>query len=408
MQHMAVQRSESTPSEPIPRSGWLSAPPSTMNLRSRGGSRIARVAGIDIYVHWTFAVLLVWSFGSQVLGGHGARVAAVATLFLMAVFACVVLHELGHALVARWFGIRTRDITLYPIGGVARLERIPERPVAELWVALAGPAVNMIIAGVLGAVFGLVALRSSLAQGLAHGSFVAKLLVVNVYLAAFNLLPAFPMDGGRALRALLAMRLDYLKATQIAATAGQSLAVVFGLLGLFFNPFLLFIALFVFTGAQQEAQATLVRSLLSRVPVRQAMATQFSPISSRASLARAAEAFVSTRQRDFPVVGDGRVLGILTRDDLVRAMALGRLDVPVTAVMVPACGTVHPGDMLDSVFAKMQSAECKTALVVDEGTLVGLLSAEDIGEWLMLHASIGAREKAGPRPIGSRPSFGSV
>jgi CBS domain-containing protein len=199
-----------------------------------------------------------------------------------------------------------------------------------------------------------------------------------------------------------------LKATQIAAAVGQSLAVVFGLLGLFFNPFLLFIALFVFTGAQQEAQATLVRSLLSRVPVRQAMATQFSPISSRASLARAADAFVSTRQRDFPVVDDGRVLGVLTRDDLVAAMALGRLDVPVSAVMVRGCGTVHPGDMLDSVFARMQDAGCKTALVVEEGTLVGLLSAEDIGEWLMLHASMRVRDEARPGPIGSRPSFDSV
>jgi Zn-dependent protease len=229
---------------------------------------LGRLAGIPIYVHATFALLLGW-IGIVYWNASGSiRSVASGVVFILALFGCVLLHELGHALAARRFGIRTRDITLLPIGGLARLERMPDRPARQLWVALAGPAVNVVIAAIL--FVWLVATRSLVpfeALGVASGSFAERLMVVNLFLVAFNMLPAFPMDGGRVLRALLAMRMDYARATRIAATVGQGAALVFGAVGLFVNPFLLLIALFVWIGATQESAAVQARSALGGVLV---------------------------------------------------------------------------------------------------------------------------------------------
>ena len=207
--------------------------------------RLGTAFGIPVYLHWTFLLLLGFVAFTQGLGG---------AVFVAAIFACVVLHEFGHVLAARHYGIATRDVTLLPIGGVARLERMPDDPRQELWVALAGPAVNVAIAVVLG--FGLF-LFSGLAPAaglsLTAGSFAAQLLTVNLALVVFNMLPAFPMDGGRVLRALMAQRTSYVAATDLAATIGRGMAVVFGIAGLFWNPMLMFIAIFVWFGAGQEA-----------------------------------------------------------------------------------------------------------------------------------------------------------
>ncbi|MGZ9167216.1 MAG: site-2 protease family protein, partial [Anaerolineales bacterium] len=211
--------------------------------------KVGTFAGIDVFVHATFLLLIGWiGYSHWLQYGTLAKVAE-GILFILVLFLCVVLHEYGHALTARRYGVKTRDITLYPIGGVARLERMPDKPIEELWVALMGPAVNVVIAAVL-------FVYLFLSQGLvpmtdltvASGSFVARVMAVNISLVLFNLIPAFPMDGGRVLRALLAMRMDYVRATQIAANVGQGLAFLFGLFGLFNNPFLLFIAFFVWIG----------------------------------------------------------------------------------------------------------------------------------------------------------------
>ncbi len=211
---------------------------------------LGRIAGIGIYIHWSFWLLPGWILLSA---GGGFAGALASLLFVFAIFACVVLHELGHALMARQFHIGTRDITLYPIGGVASLERIPRRPAHELAIALAGPAVNVVIAAAL---FVLLLAAGIGTQGplfnVAGGSFLVNLLVVNVALVVFNMLPAFPMDGGRVLRAFLAMRLPYLRATELAVRVGQALAIVLGLAGLFTGGTLTFVALFVFLAAQSE------------------------------------------------------------------------------------------------------------------------------------------------------------
>ena len=230
--------------------------------------KLARIAGIDVYVHATFFMVIAW-IALVYWNQNGTVVAVIDGVgYILTLFACVVLHEFGHALTAARYGIRTRDITLLPIGGVARLERMPEVPVQELWVALAGPAVNVVIALLL-----FVWLQASGnwesadRVGVATGGFLERIMLANVYLVGFNLLPAFPMDGGRALRALLATRMEYTRATSRAALVGQGMAIVFAFIGLQGNPILIFIALFVWIGAGQEASMTQMKSALAGIPL---------------------------------------------------------------------------------------------------------------------------------------------
>lgn len=358
--------------------------------------RPGRIAGIDVYVHWTFLLLIAWLVGFYLVRGESLLVAAEGVVFVLAIFGCVVLHELGHALMARRFGIRTRDITLLPIGGVARLERMPEDPTQELWVALAGPAVNVVIAAVL---FPLVALLIGLTAfseiRLIGGGFLVNLVVVNVALAVFNLLPAFPMDGGRVLRALLARRLDYGRATQIAATVGQAMAILFGVLGLFTtNWILLFIALFVYLGAQEEAHTAHVRSLLRGVPVREAMVTRFRTLAQTDQLKAAVDELLAGQQHDFPVLEEDRLVGMLTRNDLVASLSQGKHDVQVSEIMQRDCGLVDDSAMLDDTFQRMREMGCSTVPVVRAGQLVGIVTLENVGEWMMIHSAL---RRAKPR-----------
>src|SRR5579862_8547080 len=285
--------------------------------------RIGRLLGIDVYMHATFLILLLWLGVSYYLPHHRMADVINGLTLIVALFGIVILHEMGHALTARRFGIRTRDITLLPIGGVARLERMPEDPKQEFLVALAGPAVNVVLAGLLfltivltGAALTVPDLR------LAGENILSNLLWINLVLATFNMAPAFPMDGGRVLRALLAMRMDYVHATQAAASVGQALALVFGLVGLFYNPFLVFIALFVWMGAAAESSMVQMKAGLGGIPVARVMITDFKTLKPDEPLSQAAEHLLAGYQQDFPVVDGGeRLLGLLTRSRLVDGLA---------------------------------------------------------------------------------------
>jgi CBS domain-containing protein len=296
-------------------------------------------------------------------------------------------------LTARRFGCKTRDITLLPIGGVARLERIPEIPIQEFWVAVAGPAVNVAIAGML---FGVLVLIGQTYQytgiTLVGGSFLAKLMWVNVGLVLFNMLPAFPMDGGRVLRALLATQMTRVKATHAAASVGQVMAILFGIGGFVSgNWMLLFIAFFVYVGAQGEAQAVEMRSIFKGYRVRDAMIRQFRTLNENNLVADAAEESSTSHQKDFPVTDGKRITGLLFHRDVVKALAQGDGNQPVADVMRRDCLLVDDNEPLHRALDKMNACGCPTLLVQRQNELVGMLSEEHLGQWLMLHSSVRQR-----------------
>lgn len=354
--------------------------------------KLGRFLGIDVYIHATFLLLIGWVGYSYWLE-HGTLAQVLSgVLFILALFLCVVLHEYGHALTARKYGIKTRDITLYPIGGVARLERMPDKPIEELWVALMGPAVNVAIAGIL---FALLASTGNLTSltglTIASGSFLMRLMIVNISLVLFNLIPAFPMDGGRVLRAILAMRMDYVHATQVAASIGQGIAFIFGFIGMFSNPFLLFIAFFVYIGASQEASMALIKNSISGIPVTRAMLTDFKTLSPRDTLAQAVGLILAGSQHDFPVVdANGVVMGILERDAFIAALSQHGQSASVVSVMRKNLPSVDSHDMVESALMRLQEAGAKTLPVVHAGQFIGLITAENITEFLMIRSALKA------------------
>ena len=353
--------------------------------------RIAVVAGIPINVHGTFAVLIIFLLISGLAEGRGLAAAVSSVVFILAIFVTIILHELGHALTARRFGIRTRDITLLPIGGLARLERMPDVPRQELWVALAGPAVNLAIAVVAyGAYLAATGVAPELELDPASTGVVGRFAAINVTLAVFNMVPAFPMDGGRALRALLAERVDYARATEIAASIGQGLALVFGLIGLFTNPLLVFIALFVWMGASAEATAIGMRTALNGVPVSRAMITDFRTVRAESSLGEALELVVHGSQTGFPVLGgpDDALVGILTRDQLLAALSREGPLGTAGDVMATHYETADPRDMLDRTFQRLQGGASPVVPVLQDGRLVGLLTAENVAEFIMIRGAL--------------------
>jgi len=354
--------------------------------------RIGRLAGIDVYMHVTFVILLVWVAASHYLPNHSLSDMVNGLVFVTALFGIVVLHELGHALTARRFGIRTRDINLLPIGGVARLERMPEEPRQELLVALAGPAVNVVLAALLLMVLLPAAALSTASElHLVGGPFLSKLLWINVALAGFNLIPAFPMDGGRVLRAGLAMRMDYVRATQLAASVGQGLAFVFGFIGLFSNPFLVFIALFVWMGAADEASMVQMKSALGGIPVSRAMVTDFRTLSADAPLQEATDLVLAGFQQDFPVLDDGRLVGVLTRSDLLKHLAGSGPQARVAEAMNSQFQTAESSEMLELALMRLNECRCHSIPVVRGGTVVGVLTMENIGELMTIQSSRGGR-----------------
>ena len=345
--------------------------------------KLGRFFGIDLYVHFTFLLLLAFVAFQHISAGDDLLGTAWGVLFIVAVFGCVVLHEYGHALTARRFGVPTHDITLLPIGGVARLARIPERPIEEFWVAVAGPAVNVVIAGVLFAALSAAgAWRPITAEmAVAGDAFLQQLAIVNVALVVFNMLPAFPMDGGRVLRSLLATQLGNLRATQIAAFVGQGMAVLFAIVGIFTNPMLLLIAVFVWFGATQELQMARVRSSLAGMPVFRAMINQFRVLEPDDTLDHAAALATATGQRHFPVTAGGSLVGVLLYDDLAPALERSGGAHRVARVMRSDVVSVEATQLLQPVLRDLAARGCPAAVVTHYGQLVGLLDARQVGDF---------------------------
>lgn len=348
---------------------------------------IGRIAGADVRIHVTFLLLLLWIGIAHYIGG-GLPAAIEGVLFISAVFACVVLHEFGHALAARAYGIGTRDITLLPIGGLARLERFPDKPGEEIVVAAAGPAVNVGIALVLIAIFGPPPDTAALSElENPQVGFFERLAAVNIFLVLFNLIPAFPMDGGRVLRAVLSYRFDRFRATQVAASIGQGLAFAFGFFGLLTgNAILVFIAIFVYLAAGAEAASEGLMALGRRTRVDDAMIRSFETLTPGQTVDDAAEALIRTTQTEFPIADDdGRLLGFLQRSQMIQALKTTGPGTPVLEAGSAEPVTVSIGTRLDTALSRMQQAGAAAFGVLDRnGHLIGYVSQENIGELMML------------------------
>lgn len=350
--------------------------------------RIGRIAGIDIKIHLTFVFILIWFGLSAYISGGTLAAALNNVLFILALFLCVVLHEFGHALTARLFGIKTKDITLLPIGGVARLESMPEDPKEELLVAAAGPAVNAVISA--GLFTGLL-LSGFFSPPININSLLSnfwlQLLVANITLMLFNLIPAFPMDGGRVLRSILALWMEHTRATRIAANIGRGLAVLMGIAGLFVNPWLILTAVFVWFGAGAEAQAVEMKAGLKGLAVRDAMVSQFYQVEANQSLSEVFQLAMATGQSNIPVLSNGNFLGIVRRADLLKAIDRLGNRAPAYAAIGSDPEGIAPELPLVEVLPKF--ANHQVLPVLEGRQLIGLVTPESVQQRMWLNQRTG-------------------
>lgn len=359
---------------------------------------LGKFFGIEVFIHWTFWILIVWIFVMHLPRENGLAQGFWGVLFILALFACVVLHEFGHALTAKRFGILTKDITLYPIGGVASLQGMPEKPAHELLVAIVGPLINMIIALILwlylnasGQVPDLAALNES--RDVLQIPFLWSLFVANVVLAVFNLIPAFPMDGGRALRALLSFRMDRTKATRVAAGLGQFLAIIFVFLGFFYNFWLIIIGLFIFLGAGGEAAYEQVKSALSGLTVKDALMRRFTVLNPQGTLHQVVDALLNSQETDFVVIDGDQPVGQLSRNEIIRGLSEQGKDAPISAFMNPNLFVVSPEMKLTDFLGQVLDKGQNVALVMEGNSLQGLIDKENVQEKLLIHEILKKRKE---------------
>lgn len=348
--------------------------------------QLGRIAGISVSVHWTFLLLVGWIVWREYSKGNTIDGILWTLLFVLAIFLCVTLHELGHALAARRYHIKTLDITLLPIGGVARLEHMPEKPAQELWVALAGPLVNVIISILLLPLVVIQILHGNLEnlQQIGKNSFLLNLFSVNIFLTIFNLLPAFPMDGGRVFRALLTFKLPHHVATRIAAIVGQMMAVLFVVAGFFVNPFLILIGFFIFLGAQAEADMSASKFALTGYKVNDVRMNNFSKISAHDTLDVPISILLDGQCKNFIVVDEDKVVGTLSRDELIKGLSQKGKEARVAEIMNPQVISLDADMPLEAAYQLMQQHARTLLPVMKDNRLAGALDLENILEFLMI------------------------
>ncbi|MFM2207819.1 MAG: hypothetical protein RL213_1794 [Bacteroidota bacterium] len=354
--------------------------------KRKGNLSLGSVSGIRIYLHWSFFLLLIYLVVSELMKTGSWTASLQLTLFVLSVFATVVLHELGHALTAKRYGCRTKDIVLLPIGGVARMERLPEVPSQEIKVALAGPAVNVILAALTYLLFFRsipLPEASSLSQPDAV-SWPAHFFYANLVLALFNLLPAFPMDGGRVLRGLLSLRMDRLAATRVAARLGQFMAFLMFVAGIFYNPMLVFIGIFIFFGAQMEADYLLSRSMLKGVTVGDIVMRPLATIPAGVTVGEAGKALLDSQSSRFIVMEGTQPVGSIDRKILLHSLEEFGPDKPLTQCMRTGLPVSDSGESLEEVYNRMQSGNDQLILVRKGAVIDGYVDLENILEFILL------------------------
>ncbi|WP_276370246.1 site-2 protease family protein [Chryseolinea sp. H1M3-3] len=358
-------------------------------IRVKYSLRLGSIMGINLFVHWTFFILIGWVIFSHLSLQTNPIQIVWTVIFLLAVFACITLHEFGHALTAKYFNIKTHSIVLLPIGGLAQLESIPEKPKEELLIAIAGPMVNFILAGLL---FLVLTVTSSATVSdldiISSASFLPSLIQVNFLLALFNLIPSFPMDGGRVFRALLSFRIGHLKATRVAASTGQLIAIGFILYGIVYNPFLIFIGVLIFAGAKSEANFSEIKSLLKNFKVHDAMIQTIPFVENDITIKEAANKLLSDENKTFIVTDHGMPTGSLSREEIYEALREQNENTPVENVKNKELLYVSPEMPLDEALGKIMKEKKEIALVGADGALQGYLDKENIDEFLQIQKAL--------------------
>lgn len=359
--------------------------------------KIARISDIDVSIHVTFPLLLLWIGLSYWQHTHSVDAVIEGIALILVLFGCVVLHEFGHALTARRFGTRTRSITLLPIGGVAAMERMPADPRQEMLVAAAGPCVNLVIAALLWAWYALNPVNLSVEDALASDiPFMYRVMVMNLMLAVFNMLPAFPMDGGRVLRAGLAVFMARDRATQVAASVGQGFAAMLFFLGILYNPFLMLIAVFIWLGASAESTSEKMHSALFKASAGQSMITQFDLLHPGDPLQKAVDLTLHSTQKHFPVAVDaaGPEVKLLSQKMLLQGLRTGGERLAIGELPLEPLTCFDETQGMDTLLERLGSRATPLVGVTRQGTLVGVIDLENVLELINIEEAIKAHRGA--------------
>lgn len=355
----------------------------------KGTFKLGKIAEIGIFIHWTFSLLILFIVYVNYKAGQNLTQILWSVLFILCIFLTVFLHELGHALTAKNFGIKTKDITLLPIGGLARLERLPEKPSEELLVAFAGPFVNIVLAFITSWFITLPntpeEMVGQLANGVNANNFFLNFYLVNIVLAIFNLIPAFPMDGGRVLRALLSYKLERHYATKIAARIGQILALGFIFLGFFSNPFLIFIGIFVFMGAQIESEYTETKYMLKGYKVRDVIMKQYPTIDDNEKLETAVKLMLDSQNKHFLVTENNIPMGTLNREQIIEALSNKEDETKLSSIMDRELILLQANDLLEDVFELVYKNKSTLMLVMENNQLIGTLDTENLLKFILIN-----------------------
>lgn len=368
----------------------------------RGSAALFSFRGIRVYVHWTFLILLAYiSFTGYQAGNEPMAILSEMGLVLI-VFVCVLLHEFGHALMAQRYGVGTKDITLLPIGGMANLKRMPEEPKQEFWITVAGPAVNLVIALLAFltiAIIGLDVWTSDVVLNATSGTQVLLFVfAANLTLFLFNLIPAFPMDGGRILRSLLSMRMPRDRATRIAAGVGRFFSIAFVVFGLMNGqPFLALIGVFIYFAAGAETKMVEQQTALRGLRVRDVMRTQFWTMTTDSSVQQAVDALLAGGDKDLVLTTtEGAYVGVLTRRDLVEALSNSQQEHTLGSLSFSRPPAVAPGDAVNSAYTTLLTGQHALMPVMENDRILGVLERENLIEYLMVRGVLRDKQAAGP------------